>query len=57
VLSPLQRHPRGHVVLTLALYHGPGDACLHQDEVDTSVAKGRLAFAQRCHRLEARVIA
>jgi DNA primase len=56
-LSPLQRHPRGHVVLTLALYHGPGDACLHQDEVDTSVAKGRLAFGRQCPGLEAQVIA
>jgi hypothetical protein len=56
LLSPLRRTPQGEIELLLALHHGPGDPCRHQDDVNTSVADGRRAFAEQCHGLDADVI-
>ena len=57
ILSPLQRGRQGQVELTIALYHGAGDACLQQDQVNTSTVKGRQGFAQSVRGIEASVIA
>jgi hypothetical protein len=47
---------QGHVVLTLALYHGAGNACLHQDHINITIAKGRIRFARQCQPLETNII-
>jgi hypothetical protein len=48
ILSPVRLDGRGQLILTLALYNGQGDICLHQDEANISVVKGRTTYARGC---------
>jgi hypothetical protein len=57
ILSPVRLDGQSQLVITLALYNGQGNVCLHQDEANISVAKGRTAYARGCHAMEAPIIA
>jgi hypothetical protein len=48
ILSPVRLDGRSQLLLTLALYNGQGEGCLHQDEINISVAKGRTTYARSC---------
>jgi hypothetical protein len=48
ILSPVQLDRLAQLKLTLALYNGRGDSCMHQDVANISTVKGRMAFAQGC---------